>query len=121
MGYLTTEELDSLRAHFGATMPDTCVVEYVTHTNNGDGTTSESWATRGTMDCRMVPVTSRDFPALTAEQVKEGQYFTLVLSGTAIVTPSDRMTVNGATYYAKQVNSDASERLVTRALVERRV
>lgn len=121
MGFLTTSELAAIREDFEATLPDTCQVDYVTRTDNGDGTWTDSWSARGSaIACRQVAVTGRDFPQLTAEQVQEGRFWRFEFSATQAIAVGDRITRGGKEYHVIQTNADQSELLKLHVLAERR-
>jgi hypothetical protein len=117
--FLSTTELADLRTDFAATLPDTCTVEYVTRTPNGNGTWSDTWTARGTaIACRMIALTGRDFPQLTAAQVKEGRYWTFEFAAAQTVAVSDRITRAGLVYQVLQTNAGQSELIKQKVLAE---
>lgn len=119
MAFLSTTELANLRSDFAETLPDTCTVEYVTRTAAGDGTWSEAWSSRGTaIACRMIAVQGRDFPQLTAAQIKEGRYWTFEFHGTQTIAVSDRITKSSVVYQVLQTNLGQSELIKQKVLAE---
>lgn len=119
MAYLTTSELEDIQAAFAETLPDVCTVEAVTRTERDDGTWGESWATRGTaIPCRCLAIQGRDFPQLTAAQVREGRYWTFEFSATETVAVTDRITRDGLVYHVVQTNAAQSELLKLIVLAE---
>ena len=117
--FLSASEMTDLRADFAATLPDTCAVEYSTRTPNGDGTWGESWTARGTaIACRTIAVTGRDFPQLTAAQVKEGRYWTYEFAATQTIAAGDRITKATHVYQVLQTNAGQSELMKQKALTE---
>lgn len=119
MAYLSATELAEIRADFAATLPDVCTVAYPTRTANGDGTWSETWAARGTaIACRQLAVQGRDFPQLTAAQVKEGRYWIFEFAATQTVGVGDRITRNNHVYQVVQTNEHESELVKLKVLAE---
>lgn len=119
MGFLSTTELADLQNDFAATLPDTCKIEYVTRTGAAGGGWTETWATRGSaIPCRLMAVEGRDFPQLTAAQIKEGRYWLFELHGTQTVAVSDRITKGSLVYQVLQTNLGQSELIKQKVLTE---
>ena len=119
MAYLSSAELASIRADYKATLPETCAIDYPTWASDGAGGGSNTWTSRGTaIACRVAPVSSRTFPRITAEQVREARMMTLYLAHDQSIGIKDRVTANSNVYYVRQVNPDDSELFAKIALLE---
>lgn len=117
MAFLTASELSDLREHLEATLPDTCTIRYVSLTSDGMGGSTKSFTNRGTaIPCRFAPGRGRF--GMLAEQVREGQLWTLHLAYDQTILVTDEAVVNDVTYQVLQVNIDESERFLKRALLE---
>lgn len=115
MAFLGTDELADIRTHLTATLPTTCVIEYVTKTRDGAGGVTESWTARGTVACRLAEAGIGSYQGITQDTVREGQVWNLTLDYNQTISREDRVTVNGSYYRVTGVNTDTSEILVKRA------
>lgn len=117
MAFLTTAELGKIRDHFGATLPHTCKIEYVSTTKTSIGSSAKSWTSRGTaIACRLA--LSRGAFGMLADQVREGQFWDLYLLYDQTVEVADRVTINEVVYQVKQTNTDESENFLKHVLLE---
>lgn len=117
MAFLTTAELADIRTHLAATLPDTCEIQYVTETRDSIGGSAKEWTSRGTaIACRLGPLRGRF--GMLAEQIREGQFWTLHLAYDQTIEVTDKVLINSTAYQVLQVNDDESEKFLKKALLE---
>lgn len=120
MAYLTSKELDDLRTHYTATLPDTCEVEYVSYSRDGAGRQAESWTSRGSaIACRKAPAATREQAGIEEQQLMEGGEWIFSLPYSQTVALDDKITHGGQEYRVTRVNTAESERFLRRVRATR--
>ena len=123
MTWLTAREVAQMRADAEELMPDTCTILSVAYTSDGEGGMTEAWGTAtASVKCRLDFITSH--LSMGREVVVGGAvqpYTSAVLSlpYDTVITPANRVTVNGDTFAVKSVNDGQSWIIAVRARLER--
>ena len=122
MAYLSTTELADMRTHAEATLPDTCAITGEgAWTPDGAGGGSYAGTVRGTaIACRLSDITgSRGAALISQNTILEGVSHMLSLHWDQTIELADTVTVGSDVYAVRQVNANESERLLTRAFLEK--
>lgn len=115
--WLTSAELEALRADLERTLPDTCVIQAVTRTADGQGGWTEVWAASGTVSCRMDQNSGNK--GRQAAAVQDFATFTLTVPYDTGLTALQRVVHAGETYNVIGVTDTGSWLGVQRAQVAR--
>ena len=119
--FLSDGQLAKMRADVEKMLPDTAVIQRVTHSSDGAGGFTESWATvsGGTVACRLDPVYARVqiSQAGAAESMRYEYYCTLPYD--APILRGDRITVGGTAYEIRELYEMHSWRVSVRTRVMR--
>ena len=114
---LTSQELDDARSDAAETLVDSAIVKRATPTNSY-GIVEETWASVGTVACRLDPETRSADPN-AAEREAARAYFTLTLPYNASIIDGDKVTINSDDYEVVRLHRQHSYRLMVRAQVFR--
>lgn len=115
MGFLGTDELEAIRNHMEATLPDTCSIISVTNSADGQGGVTETPGTVTGVPCRCSPVPIQARSDSTGEQFRVHNVYVFSLHWDRAVTVRDKIVFDSDTYRVIGLNDDHSERFLRRA------
>lgn len=117
MSAIDTAMLASMREAIEDLLPDTCSILAVTHTPNGQGGQTDTWATASSrIPFRLDVVTGREM--VSGGALQPFTKYKGSLPYDAVITAQSRILHNGITYAVTGVNVDASWQAVVRVDLE---
>jgi len=117
---LSTLELAQLRADQADYFPDTCTLQTVTRTADGQGGYTESWAnTHTSVACRLSPEMGRSNPQAEGEQLQELTFWVLTVAHNQTIDETMRVVHSSETYEITQLEDTHSNRTARRAHLRR--
>lgn len=119
MGYLSADEIASMRSDILFTLPGTCVIQGVVEVSDGAGGVTPTWTpvTGGTVSCRHDPQMRRGQIEVIAGA--EGAVFDsiFILPYNAPVAVGQRIIHNSLTYQIRDLATDQSWQLCQKVYV----
>ncbi len=111
--FMTDDELAAERAEVARMLPDTCVIQEITQTQDGAGNAIKGTAIRGTVQCRVGPVPGRSIPAdvLGGKESLASLYRLWVAWDCALLAVGRLVVHGGHTYELRGLVDDTSWRL----------
>lgn len=118
---VSTPVLTYMRNTQADAMPDTCTIQTVARTSDGQGGWSEVWSnTYTSVACRVSPVKLRSLgEGIQADQMTGKRRYILTVAYDQAITLADRVVHGGVTYNVISVNADESWPTAKRAELER--
>lgn len=115
---ISTKELEAMRSILANTFPDTCSILTVTRTADGEGGFTESWGTTTSgVACRLDMQSGSE--SMNADALTPYTRWVLSVASSESITTNNRILIGSTTYNVLSVNSGASWKLVTRAILEK--
>jgi hypothetical protein len=114
---MLADELAGMREAIGSLLPDTCYILAGTVTPDGFGGSTQSWGTASTVDCRLDMQDGSE--QLAGGAIQPFIRYMLSLPYDAVITESNRVSVNGLTFTVTSVNAGQSWSAVKRAVLEK--
>lgn len=114
---ITAAQLAYMRAKVNDTLPSTGYVLSLAYTNDGYGGVVETWGTAGTISCRIDPLRGGEAQVGGAIQPFHG--FQLTAPYDTVLDESNRIKVGNETYAVKGIDSDKSDVVSLRGILER--
>ena len=114
---ITAAQLAYMRARVEDTLPSTGYVLSLAYTNDGYGGVVEAWGTAGTISCRVDPL--RGGEALQGGAIQPFHGFQLTAPYNTVLSEANRVKVGAETYAVRSVDSDKSDAVSLRAVMER--
>lgn len=117
---LSTQEVAQLRAEQSAFLPDTCILQTVTRTSDGQGGWAESWAnTHTSVSCRLSPVTVSQVEMVEGGQVQAASRWVLTVAYNQALDETMRVVHSSETYEIEHLEDTHSNRTAKRAYLRR--
>jgi hypothetical protein len=117
MSALTAGELSDMRDDLESLLPDTCVVQSLTQTSDGQGGFTDTWAASGTVVCRLDNGSGQK--ANVAQSVQPFSSWVLTVPQDASIGTDNRVVHGGETYAVIALSDTGSWLAVQRAMLER--
>lgn len=114
---ITAAQLAYMREKVNALMPDTGYVISLAYTPDGYGGVVETWGTAGTISCRVDPL--RGGEILQGGAIQPFHGFQLTAPYNTVLSEAHRLKVGTETYAIKSLDSDKSDAVSLRAVMER--
>lgn len=115
MSLLSDPDIDRMRATLDQSLPETCVIETPSYTDNSGGGGTLAWTTAGTADCRISPLTGDE--RLRGERVAEDSDWIVTLPAETPIDVQSRILVNGGTFNVSAVRERGTWELSRRVEV----
>lgn len=117
---LSTLELAQLRADQAGYWPDTCTIQTVTRTSDGQGGYTDSWAnTYTSVACRLAPEQGKYVESLEGEQLTVITSWVLTVAYNQALDETMRVVHGSETYEIVQLEDTHSYRTAKRAHLRR--
>lgn len=94
--WIPSAELSAVRDAVANVLPDSCIIQRLAETSDGQGGFTQAWAAVGTVDCRLV-AKSGNTRALGGQQNTVGAY-TLTVPHDTDIQASDRVVIDSTNY-----------------------
>lgn len=115
---LTSAELARMRTDIeNLTLPDTCVIQSLTQTADGQGGHTESWSAAGTVSCRLDNGSGNK--RNVAASLNPFSSWVLTVPQSTTITTASRVVHGGETYSVTAVSDTGSWLACKRAALER--
>ena len=117
---LSTQEVAQLRADQADFYPDTCTLQVVTRTGDGQGGWTETYAnTYTSVSCRLSPIRTSQVELVEGAQVQAASRWVLTVAHNQAIDETMRVVHSGETYEIEHLEDTHSNRTAKRAYLGR--
>lgn len=96
MTLLTAGDIARMRDVLDQSLPDTCVIQGGTIVDDLGGGGSTTWANRGTVDCRLSPMTGSEREV--ADRLSEDAQWLITVPAETVVDTNSRVVISGTSF-----------------------
>lgn len=116
---LSSAQLAQMRAQAASLMPDTCSIQSVVVTSDGEGGQVETWSTVATVACRLDIMPARTRTEMEAAREARTTFYRLTVPYDTALTVESQVVHEGVAYQVGEVHPRRSWEVVLRATLVR--
>ena len=117
---LSTQELTQLRANAQSFLPDSCTIQTVTRTGDGQGGWTETYAnTYTSVSCRLSPIRTSQVELVEGAQVQAASRWVLTVAHNQAIDETMRVVHSSETYEIEHLEDTHSNKTAKRAYLRR--